>query len=140
MSSEEGKTMEDRLQRNMYVFIVVALMASLIWSGWRMVMGVLLGSVLSLFNKRWLEGSVGAILSKAVLMQSGRVPPLTASKFVFRYFIIAVVIIGAVWTGGFHPLGIGIGFAAFVAGVMMEAAYQLYLFFKMNDQSEDSSK
>jgi hypothetical protein len=65
---------------------------------------------------------------------------LTASKFVLRYFIIAVVIIAAVWTSSFHPLGIGIGFAAFVAGVMMEAGYQLYLFFKMNDRSEDSSK
>jgi hypothetical protein len=140
MNSEDGKRIEDRFQRNMYVFIVIALIVSLIWAGWRMVMGVLLGSVLSLFNKRWLEKSVGAILSRAVATQSGRVPPLTASKFVLRYLIIAVVIIAAVWTGSFHPLGIGIGFAAFVAGVMMEAAYQLYLFFKTNDQAEDSSK
>jgi ATP synthase I chain len=140
MSSEDGNRIERRFQLNMYAYMIGALIVSLIFAGWRMVMGVLLGSVLSIFNKRWLEGSVGAILNKAVVMQSGRVPPLTASKFVFRYFVIAVVIIAAVWTGSFHPLGIGIGFAAFVAGVMMEAAYQLYLFFKTNGQTENSSE
>jgi ATP synthase I chain len=140
MSSEDGDKVEERFQRNMYIFIIVALIVSSIWAGWRMVMGVLLGSLLGLLNKRWLEGSVGAILSRAAAAQSGRIPRWTASKFVLRYFVIAVVLIAAVWTGGFHPLGIGIGFAAFVAGVMMEAAYQLYLFFKMNGRSKDSSK
>lgn len=140
MSSEDGNRIERRFQLNMYAYMIGALIVSLIWSGWRMVMGILLGGVLSIFNKRWLEGSVGAILNKAVVMQSGRVPPLTASKFVLRYFVIAVVIIAAVWTGSFHPLGIGIGFAAFVAGVMMEAAYQLYLFFKTNGRTENSSE
>ncbi len=140
MRSEDGNRIERRFQLNMYVYMIGALIVSLIWMGWRMVMGVLLGSLLSIFNKRWLEGSVGAILNRAVVAQSGRVPPLTASKFVLRYFVIAVVIIAAVWTGSFHPLGIGIGFAAFVAGVMMEAAYQIYLFFKTNGRTENSSE
>jgi hypothetical protein len=95
-----------------------------------MALGALLGGALCLFNIRWLRGSVGAILSQAVMTQSGRVPPFTASKFILRYVVIAAVIAVALWTGYFHPLGIGIGFAAFVGGVMIEAGYQLYLSFR----------
>jgi hypothetical protein len=64
------------------------------------------------------------------MTQSGRVPPFTASKFILRYIVIAATIAIALSTGYFHPLGIGIGFAAFAGGVMIEAAYQLYLFLK----------
>jgi ATP synthase I chain len=133
MGAVEESRMKARFQRNMYIYMIVALIGSWYLAEWRMAMGVLLGSVLSLFNKRWLEGSVGAVLNKAVVTGSGRVPPMTASKFVLRYLIIVVVIIAAVWTGSFHPLGIGIGFAAFVAAVMMEAAFQLYLIFSKNE-------
>ena len=126
-SEDGGKRVEQRFRRNMYIYIVVALAASLIWGGWRMTLGTLLGSCLSIFNKRWLEGSVAAILGNAVEMQNGRVPPFTAAKLILRYFIIAFVIGAAIWTGDFHPLGIGIGFSAFVGGVMIEAGYQLYL-------------
>jgi hypothetical protein len=145
MNSEDGKDeskrIERRFQRNMYIFIIVALGASLIWAGWRMALGVLLGSGLSIFNKRWLQGSVAAILGNAVAVQNGRVPPWTASKLILRYFIIAFIIGAGVWTGDFHPLGIGIGFAAFVGGVMIEAGYQLYLFCKPAEgAAKNSSK
>jgi membrane protein DedA with SNARE-associated domain len=84
MNSEDGKRIERRFQRNMYIFIIVALGASLIWAGWRMALGVLLGSGLSIFNKSWLQGSVAAILGNAVAVQNGRVPPWTASKLILR--------------------------------------------------------
>ncbi|MGH9838751.1 MAG: ATP synthase subunit I [Blastocatellia bacterium] len=137
MSEIEDIRLERRLERNTYIVIAVALLCALVWSNRPMALGVLLGGALSLFNKRWLQGSVRAILSKAVVMQNGRVPPFTASKFILRYFVIAFVFGAAFWTGHFHPLGIGIGFAAFVGGVMLEAAYQLYLSFR---SSENTSK
>ena len=134
MGPEDSDGIERRFQRNTYIFIIVALVTSLILSGWRMTLGILLGGALSLFNIRWLQGSVKTILSKSVVMQSGRVPPFTASKFILRYFIIALVIGIGLWTGYVHPLGIGIGFAAFVGGVMMEAGYQLYLVFTSTEK------
>jgi hypothetical protein len=129
MSEIHDSSMERRVQRNTYLVILVALLASAFWAGWRMALGVALGGVLSLFNKHWLQGSVRAILQMAAEKQDGRVPPFTAGKIIFRYYIIALLIGGAVWTGDFHPLGIAIGFAAFVGGVMLEAGYQLYLAF-----------
>ena len=140
MEEIDDSGIERRFQRNTYVVIIVALITGWFWSGWRMVLGVLLGGALSLFNKRWLTASVRAMLSKAVVIQQRRVPPFTASKFVLRYFVIAIVIGVAVWTGEFHPLGIGIGFAAFVGGVMIEAAYQLYLSFRHFKSNDNISR
>jgi hypothetical protein len=144
MSQIDDSRIERRFQRNTYVVISVAMIAGWFLAGWRMALGVMLGGALCLFNIRWLSGSVRAILSKAVVMQGGRVPPFTASKLILRYFVIAFVIMVALSTGYFHPLGIGIGFAAFAGGVMIEAAYQLLLFFKFfkagENARENSSK
>ena len=133
MSQIEDSGIERRFQRNTYVVICAAVVAGWFLSGWRMAFGALLGGALCLFNIRWLSGSVRAILSKAVMTQSGRVPPFTASKFILRYLVIAAAIVIALSTSYFHPLGIGIGFAAFAGGVMIEAVYQLRLFFKSSE-------
>src|SRR5262245_58292399 len=138
MSQIDDSGIERRFQRNTYVVIGVALIAGRLLVGWRMALGVALGGALCLLNVRWLSGSVRAILSKAVMTQSGRVPPFTASKFILRYFVIAAAIVIALLTGYFHPLGIGIGFAAFAGGVMIEAFYQLRLFFKFSGAGENA--
>lgn len=142
MSQIDDSGVERRFQRNTYAVIVVELIAGWFLSGWRLALGVALGAALCLFNLRWLRGSVRAILSKAVVNQSGRVPPFTASKLILRYFVIAFVMVAALSTGLFDPLGIGIGFAAFVGGVMIEAGYQLFLFlrhFKASDKAQENS-
>ncbi len=136
MSETADSTVEQRLQRNTYLVILVALLAGLCWSGGRMALGVALGGALSLFNKNWLQSSLRAILKIAAEKQDGRVPPFTVSKFIFRYYLIACAIGAAVWTGWFHPLGIGVGFAAFVGSAMLEAGYQLYLAYSSNEPSE----
>jgi len=130
MIEEQGNEIELRFRRNMIVVIVVSLVIGFYWAGWRMGLGILLGGGLCIFNLRWLGGSVRAIMNHAVVRQNNRVPPFTASKFILRYLIIALAMGAAVWTGDFHPLGIAIGFGAFAGGVMIEAGYQIYLFFR----------
>ena len=127
--------LQRRFQRNTYLFILLALVVALFWSGRRMGLGVLVGGALSLYNKRWLEGSLRAMLNHVVARETGRVPPYTVSKFILRYFVIALVIGLAVWTKRVHPLGIGIGFAAIVGAAMMETGYQLYLAYTSNQNS-----
>lgn len=132
---DENRAVEWRLERNTFIFIFVATIAASFWSGWRMALGVLVGSGLSLFNKRWLRGSLQVMLDRAAAEGTGQVPSFTAFKFVLRYVVIALVIGIAVWLGRVHPLGIGVGFAAIVGGVMIETVYQLYLGFKTNPSS-----
>lgn len=138
MTQIDDSGIERRFQRNTYAVITVELIAGWFLSGWRMALGVSLGAALCLFNLRWLSGSVRAILSQAAVMQNGRVPPFTASKLILRYFVIAFVMAVALSTGFFDPLGMGIGFAAFVGGVMIEGGYQLYLFFRYFKTNEDA--
>ena len=121
-----------RLQRNTFIFLGLAMLATLIKGFWHIAAGVALGGALALFNKRWLEGSIRVILSEAVEMPNGRVPPWTASKLILRYLILAISFGIAIWTGIFHPLGMAIGFASFVGGVMIEAGYQIFLALKSN--------
>lgn len=139
MSEITDSRLQQRFQRNTYLVILVALLTSALWAGWRMALGVALGGVLSLVNKNWLQGSVRVILRSAAERQDGRIPPFTAGKFIFRYYLIALAVGGAVWTGEFHPLGIAIGFAAFVGGVMLEAGYQLYLALFPDQSDEDTT-
>lgn len=137
MSSEDDRALRQRLKRNTFAALVLMLIVALAWGGWRMALGVALGGALGLFNQRWLSGSVAVMLGDPQTAATGRVPAFTASKFILRYFIIAFIFAGAVATGDFHPLGIGVGFAAFVGGVMIEAGYQLYLAFTSNHPSQE---
>lgn len=126
-----------RARRNMIGFLLLALVVAVFVSGWRMALGVALGGALSFFNLRWLAASLRGILNAAVVAKDGKVPPFTASKFVLRYYLIACAIGIAVWTGNIHPLGIGVGFFAFAAGVMIEAAYRLTLILIGKDSAQE---
>jgi len=119
-----------RLQRNTFLFLGLALLASLMKGSWQIVAGVALGGGLAIFNKRWLEGSIRVLLSQALVMPEGQIPTWTASKLVLRYLILALCCGIALWTGAFHPLGMAVGFASFVGGVMIEAGYQIFLVLK----------
>lgn len=125
---------ERRFRRNTYVVVALLVPSGLIFSGWRMALGVALGGALSVFNERWLRSSVGAILGTAVESRDKRVPRWTATKFILRYFVIAIIAGIAVWSGYFNLLGVGLGLASFVGAVMIEAGYQSYLTFKSSDK------
>jgi len=118
-----------RFRRNTYVVIALLLVGGMVLSGWRMALGVALGGTLSIFNEHWLRSSVGAILGTVAGSRDKRVPRWTATKFILRYFVIAVAAGLAVWSGYFNLLGIGLGLASFVGAVMLEAGYQVYLTF-----------
>ena len=114
----------------MLIVTALAGLVGLITGGWRMAAGVLLGSVLCLFNLRWLKASTSVILAPAVHNQDGRVPRWTASKFILRWIVLVAVAGTAVLSGAFDVLGIAIGLATFVGAVMIEATYQAWLSFK----------
>lgn len=132
MAENDDSGLNRRLQRNTMIIIVISLAAAAIIAGARMAGGVLVGGILSLFNKRWLEASVRVLLDQSAETQSGKVPSFTAAKLILRYFVIIIVIGLAVWSRWINPLGVAIGFASFVLGAMVEAAYQFILSFKSN--------
>ena len=136
-ADEREEKLQSRLRRNTYFAIGLMLLLALVFANRKMLFGVALGSALSLLNLRWLTGSVRGVLNQAVMMQNGRVPPFTAGKFILRYYLVALIIGAALWTGDFHPLGLGAGFAAFVFGVMIEAGYRFFLVILGRETPED---
>ena len=121
---------ERRWRRNTYIVAILLVVSGLIFSSWRMALGIALGGALSIFNERWLRSSVSVILGTAARARDERVPRWTATKFILRYFVIAIIAGVAVWSGYFNLLGVGMGLASFVGAVMIEAGYQVYLTFK----------
>src|SRR6266545_4350131 len=75
---------ERRFRRNTYLVVALLVIGGLIFSGWRMALGVALGGALSVFNERWLRSSVGAILGAAGTTRNQRMPRWTATKFILR--------------------------------------------------------
>ncbi|HZS04644.1 MAG TPA: ATP synthase subunit I [Blastocatellia bacterium] len=130
----ERAASERRFQRNSYVVVALLVILSLIFARWQMVSGVILGAALSAFNHRWLQASTGAILGLAAQTGNRRLPRWTTAKFILRYFVMLAVVIIAVRSGWFDLLGICLGLASFVGGVMLEAGYQVYLTFRNNDE------
>ena len=117
---------ERRLRRITIALVVLGVILAFAFSGLKMALGVALGGALSLFNERWLSSSTRAIIEIASSTGTPSVP--RATKFVFRFVVIALVIAVAMKSGYFNLLGIGLGFAAFVVASMVEAFYQLIAF------------
>ncbi len=114
---------EQRLRVITIIVIVAGALIAGALAGLKMALGLALGGALSLFNERWLRSSTKAMIELA--SATGNPSVATTSKFIFRFVVIAVVIAVAMKSGYFNLLGIGIGFAAFVAAAMIEAIYQL---------------
>ncbi len=132
---QDAEASERRIYRNTYIVIALAIAVSLVFASWPMVAGIAIGSVLCVFNERWLRVSVGAILGTGPRSPSGSVARWRVSKFLLRYAVIGTVVGLAFWSRKVDLIGFGIGFASFVWAAMMEAGYQLYLTFKPKTES-----
>ena len=128
----DDRSLNRRLKRNTLLFLIAALAFSLWLGSAEIVAGVALGGVLAILNQRLLEGGIRSLLSQVVASDTGSVPAWPASKLMVRYLIVALCFGIALLTGLFHPVGMAIGFASFVGGVMIEAGYQIYLVLKPN--------
>lgn len=122
----DGLAFETRLRRLTIALVVIGIAFAGALGGWKMALGVALGGALSLFNERWLSSSTKAMIELA--SATGTPSVGRASKFVFRFLIVAVVMLVAMRSGYFHLLGMGLGFATFVLASMVEAFYQLITF------------
>ena len=130
---EGAEASERRIHRNTYLVIGFATLVGLTFPGWRMAASILLGGALCLLNQRWLSSSVASILGAAASTSGGAVPRWTVTKFLLRYAVIGTVAGAALWSRKVDLIGFGVGIAAVVWAVMIEAAYQIFLTFARRD-------
>lgn len=115
--------MERRLFRTMCVTVVLSVMISTVLAPWRVTTGLLLGGVLSLLNHHWLRTAIGAAFGTTI---AGVKPKIKIVRYLFRYFIVAVMITIANLLDIVSLTATLIGLCSFVIAALMEAFMQTY--------------
>jgi hypothetical protein len=112
-----------RILRVMMAITALAAVVAMVVGGWRISIGLLIGGALAILNHRWLQSSTAAAFS--VLIE-GQQPRITLAKYIFRYLVVASVVL-VVYTLGIAPLpAIIAGLSSFVVAVFVEALRELY--------------
>lgn len=141
-STSDEAALERRLHRNRLVVLGLALLISLPLGSREMTIGIAIGGILGHFNQRWLSGSIKAILAVAA-SGGGSVPSGTVRRLFFRYALVGIGMGVALWLGVADPIGLAIGFSAYVGGVLIEAGSILFRVIRQGsreDESEGKSK
>jgi len=114
---------EARILRFMMAITAIGAVVTLIVGNWRISVGLVIGGALAILNHRWLQSSTAAAFS--VLLE-GQKPQINLAKYVFRYLVIASVVL-IVYELGIAPLpAIVAGLSSFVVAVFVEAVRELY--------------
>lgn len=116
------EAVERRVWRNIFMVVIVGLIAALICADLKFTLGLALGGALALLNYKWLHVSLKDVLSAG----TSKAPPGTMMMFVVRWLVIAIVVYGASLTGYFEPVAMLAGLFAPALAVMMEAGYVTY--------------
>jgi len=115
---------ETRVFFVMILTVGLAVIASAILAPWRFTAGLMLGGVLSLLNYHWLRTSVAAVFNIDIAAEKPRVK---ASRYILRYFVIAVISFAAYKLQLVSLPATIVGLCAFVPALFVEAGRQFYL-------------
>jgi hypothetical protein len=120
-----------RILRFMMAITAIGAAVALVVGSWRISVGLVIGGALAILNHRWLKASSAAAFS--VLIE-GQKPRITLAKYIFRYLVIASVVL-VVYTLGIAPLpAIVAGLSSFVVAVFVEALRELYFAFIQREE------
>jgi hypothetical protein len=119
----EDAALERRIMLSMCAAVAVAVAVSAVVAPWRVTTGLLLGGALSLFNHRWLKGSIAAGFRAG---DDGAVGRFGVSRFVLRYFVVASVIAASVALNVASLVAALAGMCSFVVAIFVEASFRFY--------------
>lgn len=115
-----------RIQRIMLVISIAALVSAQVYFGWRISLGVAVGSIISYVNFHWLKSVVAGLAQLTV--QSG-IPASGRGivyRFLLRYFLMAVVGFVILSVSRESLYGFFAGLLIPAAALLCEAAYETY--------------
>ena len=115
-----------RIRRFILVLGTAGLVVCLIWFGWVVAVGFLLGAIISYVNHAWLERVIGALGERITSGQSRERGGAIVARAVLRYAFIALgayVIFKVSKAGLYGFLG---GICLTIAAIACEAAVEIY--------------
>jgi hypothetical protein len=118
-----NSSIEGRVLRTMAFATVFAVIASMLFTPWRITTGLLLGGVLSLLNHHWLSTSTAAAFS--VLVHGAR-PRLSLVQYILRYLVVTIVVLIAYKLNIVSLTATIVGLCSFVVALFGEALREFY--------------
>ena len=115
---------ERRLLVTMTVILIAMVVTSLFLATWDVTIGLMLGGALSFLNYFWLKNSLSSLFEK---VGTGRGGKFSASFYIIRYAVIAVVIFAAAQLHLASVAAMLVGLLSFAFAILLEAVIQLYL-------------
>ena len=115
---------EQRLLAMMTVILIAMVVTSLFLANWTVTTGLMLGGALSYLNYYWLKSSLRSLFEKVAQGTGGK---FSASFYIIRYAVIAIVIFAAARLGLASVAAMLVGLLSFAFAILLEAVVQLYL-------------
>lgn len=115
--------LQARLLLFMAAGIAVSVAVSVPLAPWRVTAGLLLGGSLSLFNHHWMRSSIASLIGAGA---QGRQVKARASRYLLRYFVIALVCAVAYKLNLVSLPATLAGLCSFVVAIFVEAFRRFY--------------
>jgi hypothetical protein len=116
----------ERVQRIMVVISIALLVTAQIYFGWRIALGVALGSVISYVNFHWLKKVVAGVADLAAQNATAASARGIVIRFLVRYFLMALLGFAILTVSRESIYGFFAGLLATVAALLCEAVYEGY--------------
>ena len=122
-AAPEDGALQARIVLVMAVAVGLSVIVGALLAPWRVTTGLLLGGLLSLFNYHWLRGSIASLIEAGA---QGQQIKAKASRYLLRYFVIAVACIVAYKLNLVSLPATIAGLCSFVVALFVEAFRQFY--------------
>lgn len=115
-----------RMQRMMIVIGVAAVVTAFAYFGWRIGLGVTLGSAIAYLNFHWLKKVVSGLADLTISSGSPASSRGVVHRFLLRYFLMALIAFVILTVSRQSLYGLFAGLFLPVAAMFCEAGYELY--------------
>jgi hypothetical protein len=115
-----------RMQRMMMVIGAAAVVTALAYSGWRIALGVALGSAIAYLNFHWLKRVVAALADLTISSGAPASGRGIVHRFLLRYFLMALIAFVILTVSRQSLYGLFAGLFLPVAAIFCEAGYEFY--------------
>lgn len=116
----------ERIQRIMIGISIAALVTAEIYFGWRIAVGVAVGSIIGYLNFHWLRAVVAGLSDLAAQSGNPVSPRGIVMRFLVRYFLMALLGFVILTFSRKGLYGFFAGLLVTVAALLCEAAYEAY--------------
>ena len=116
----------NRMQRAMVVIGLAAVITGWAYFGWRIALGLALGSAIAYLNFYWLKKVVAGLADLTISSGTPASSRGVVHRFLLRYFLMALIAFAILTVSRQSLYGLFAGLFLPVAAMFCEAGYELY--------------